>query len=178
MKLTRVFWLFGRCGAGKTTLARKLRDGFVDRSIPVFFLDGDDMRSGLCSDLRFSTDARVENHRRIAEVARLAAEQGLNVVVATMAPQHNQRDVVAKVLGSRLVWIYIHAPLDVCIARDPKGLYQRAKTGKVQDLLDFPFEVPRPNERENYIDTVALNEEGCYRSILELAQAQLNDFTI
>ena len=178
MKLTRVFWLFGRCGAGKTTLARKLRDGFIDRGIPVFFLDGDDMRSGLCSDLRFTTDARVENHRRIAEVAKLAAEQGMNVVVATMAPQHDQRDVVAKVLGRRLVWIYIHAPLDVCIARDPKGLYQRAKTGSVQDLLDFPFEVPRPNERENYIDTVAQNVEGCYNSILELAQAQLSDFAI
>jgi adenylylsulfate kinase len=157
MKLTKVFWLFGRSGAGKTTLARKLRDGLADRDIPAFFLDGDDMRSGLCSDLGFSTEARVENHRRIAEVARLANEQGMNVVVATMAPQHSQRDVVSKVLGQRLVWIYIHAPLDVCIARDPKGLYQRAKTGKVLDLLSFPFEVPRPDE---------------------LAQAQLSDFAI
>ena len=178
MRIFKVFWLFGRCGAGKTTLARKLRDGFIDRGIPVFFLDGDDMRSGLCSDLGFTTDSRVENHRRIAEVAKLAVEQGMNVVVATMAPQHNQRDVVSKVLGKRLIWIYIHAPLDVCMARDPKGLYQRAKTGKVPDLLDFPFEVPRPNERENYIDTVALNVEGCYNAILELAQAQLSDFTI
>ena len=178
MKLTRIFWLYGRCGAGKTTLARKLRDGLADRDIPVFFLDGDDMRSGLCADLGFATEARVENHRRIAEVARLAIEQGMNVVVATMAPQHSQRDAVSKVLGQRLVWIYIHAPLDVCIARDPKGLYQRAKTGKVLDLLSFPFEVPRPDERENYIDTVAQNVEGCYGSILELAQAQLSDFAI
>jgi len=178
MKLTRVFWLFGRCGAGKTTLARKLRDGFVDRGIPVFFLDGDDMRSGLCADLGFTTEARVENHRRIAEVARLALEQGMNVVVATMAPQHSQRDAVSRVLGQRLVWIYIHAPLDVCIARDPKGLYQRAKTGKVQDLLSFPFEVPRPHERENYIDTVAQNVDSCYNSILELAESQLSDFVI
>ena len=178
MKLTRVFWLFGRCGAGKTTLARKLRDGFVDRGIPAFFLDGDDMRSGLCSDLGFTTEARVENHRRIAEVARLAVEQGMNVVVATMAPQHSQRDAVARVLGPHLVWIYIHAPLDVCIARDPKGLYQRAKTGKVQDLLSFPFEVPRPHERENYIDTVAMNVEGCYNTILELAESHLSDFVI
>jgi adenylyl-sulfate kinase len=178
VKLTKVFWLFGRCAAGKTTLARKLHDGFADRGIPVFFLDGDEMRLGLCSDLGFTTEARVENHRRIAEVARLAVEQGMNVVVATMAPQHSQRDVVAGVLGQRLVWIYIHAPLDVCVARDPKGLYQRAKSGKVQDLLSFPFEVPRPQERENYIDTVAQNVEGCYNSILELAQSQLSDFTI
>lgn len=178
MKFTRVFWLFGRCGAGKTTLARKLRDGFVDRGIPVFFLDGDDMRSGLCSDLGFSTEARVENHRRIAEVARLALDQGMNVVVATMAPQHSQRDVAASVLGQRLVWIYIHAPLEVCIARDPKGLYRRAKSGQVQDLLSFPFEVPRPHERENYIDTVAQNVESCYNTILELAESHLSDFVI
>jgi adenylylsulfate kinase len=178
VQLTKVFWLFGRCGAGKTTLARKLCEGFTDRGIPIFFLDGDEMRSGLCSDLGFTTEARLENHRRIAEVARLAAEQGTNVVVATMAPQHSQRDVAARVLGQRLVWIYIHAPLDVCITRDPKGLYERAKTGKVQDLLSFPFEVPRPHETENYIDTVAQNVEGCYNSILQLAKSHLNDFAI
>ena len=178
MKITKVFWLFGRSGAGKTTLARKLRNGFLDRGIPVFFLDGDDMRSGLSSDLGFSTEARLENHRRIAEVAKLALEQGMNVVVATMAPEHRQRDVVSGILGSRLAWIYIHAPMDVCVARDPKGLYQRAKAGNVQNLLSYPFEVPRPEERENYIDTVALNVEGCYNAILELAQAQLSDFAI
>ena len=178
MRLTKVFWLFGRCGAGKTTLARKLREGFADRGMPVFFLDGDEMRSGLCADLGFTTEARVENHRRIAEVARLAVEQGMNAVVATIAPQYSQRDVAAGVLGQRLVWIYIHAPLDVCIARDPKGLYQRAKAGKVQDLLNFPFEVPRPHERENYIDTVAQNVESCYNSILEFARSQLSDFAI
>ncbi len=178
MKITKVFWLFGRSGAGKTTLARKLRSGFADRDIPVFFLDGDDMRSGLSSDLGFSSEARLENHRRIAEVARLALDQGMNVVVATMAPEHIQRDAVSRILGNRLVWIYIHAPMDVCVARDPKGLYQRAKAGNVQNLLSFPFEVPRPEERENYIDTVALNVEGCYNSILELAQAQLSDFAI
>ncbi|HTQ51590.1 MAG TPA: adenylyl-sulfate kinase [Candidatus Acidoferrales bacterium] len=178
MKITKVFWLFGRSGAGKTTLARKLHDGFADRGIPVFFLDGDDMRSGLTSDLGFTTEARLENHRRIAEVAKLALGQGMNVVVATMAPEHSQRDVVSRVLGNSLVWIYIHAPLDICVARDPKGLYQRAKAGTVRDLLSFPFEVPRPHERENYIDTVAQNVEGCYNSILELAQNQLSDFAI
>ena len=178
MKLTKVFWLYGRSAAGKTTLARKLAGGLDDRDIPVFSLDGDEMRSGLCSDLGFSSEARIENHRRIAEVAKLAADQGMNVVIATMAPQHSHRDVVAKILGERLIWIYIHAPLDVCVLRDPKGLYRRAKSGNVHDLLSFPFEVPRPNERENYIDTVAQNEEACYHAILEIAQNQLSDFNI
>lgn len=176
--ITKVFWLFGRSGAGKTTLALRLRNGLIDRNIPVFLIDGDEMRSGLCSDLEFTTEARIENHRRIAEVAKLASSQGMNVVVSTMAPQHSQRDVVQKVLQQHLTWIYIHAPLDVCIRRDPKGLYNRAKAGTVKNLLDFPFEVPRPHERENYIDTVAQNVEGCYDTILELAQAQLSEFVI
>jgi adenylylsulfate kinase len=176
--MTKVFWLFGRSGAGKTTLAKRLYQSFLDRKIPAFYLDGDDMRSGLCSDLVFTAEARLENHRRIAEVAKLAAEQNLNVVVSTMAPQHAHRDAVAKVLGARLVWIYIHAPLDVCIQRDPKGLYHRAQEGKLDKLLNFPFDVPRPHEREFFVDTVAQNVESASQSILELAQDCLNDFAI
>jgi len=176
--MTKVFWLFGRCGAGKTTLGRRLQQALLDRKIPVFYLDGDDMRSGLCSDLDFTPEARVENHRRIAEVARLAAGQNLNVVVSTMAPQHSQRDIVAQVLGEHLVWLYIHAPLDVCIKRDPKGLYQRARDGRLDKLLNFPFDVPRPHEREFFIDTVAQSVDGAAESILEIVQASLSDFII
>jgi adenylylsulfate kinase len=176
--MTKVFWLFGRSGAGKTTLAIHLYRALQDRKIPVFYLDGDEMRSGLCSDLVFTPEARLENHRRTAEVARLAAEQKLNVIVSTMAPQHGHRDVVSKVLGPRLVWVYIHAPLDVCIQRDPKGLYHRAQEGKLDRLLNFPFDVPRPHERENFIDTVAQNVEGASHSMLELAKSYLSDFSI
>ncbi|MDE3067107.1 MAG: adenylyl-sulfate kinase [Verrucomicrobiota bacterium] len=176
--MTKVFWLFGRSGAGKTTLAKRLCRALEDRKVPVFYLDGDEMRSGLCSDLGFTPESRMENHRRVAEVVRLAAQQGLTVVSSTMAPQHCQRDVVAHVLGNRLVWIYVHAPLDVCIQRDPKGLYRRAQAGQLDKLLNFPFEVPRPQERENFIDTVAQNVDGCSRDILELAQACLSDFVI
>ena len=89
---SKVFWLFGRSGAGKTTLARRLHQGFINRNVPVLYLDGDDLRSGICADLGFSSEDRLENHRRIAEIARLAAEQGLSVVVSTMAPEHKDRD--------------------------------------------------------------------------------------
>jgi adenylyl-sulfate kinase len=176
--VTRVFWLFGRSGAGKTTLALRLRDGLADRHIPVVYLDGDEMRSSLCSDLGFKSEARVENHRRIAEIAKLLAGQGLNVVVSTMAPEHQQRDLVTQILGDKLVWFYIHAPLDICMQRDPKGIYKRAMEGKVQNLVNYPFEVPRPAERENYINTIAQNAEDCYQSILEVVKSQLSDFAI
>ena len=176
--ITKVFWLFGRSGAGKTTLALRLRDGFLNRNLPVVYLDGDEMRSTLCSDLGFKSEARLENHRRIAEIARLLAGQDLNVVVATMAPEYQQRDLVSQIVGDQLVWFYIHAPLEVCMARDPKGLYKRALAGKVEQLIHYPFENPRPQESGNLINTATQNVDECYQAIIELVKSKLNDFTI
>lgn len=175
---SKVFWLFGRSGAGKTTLARRLHQGFINRNVPVLYLDGDDLRSGICADLGFSSDARLENHRRIAETARLAAEQGLSVVVSTMAPELKDRDQVKQVLTDRLVWVYIHASLNVCMRRDPKGLYRRAQAGSIQNLIDFPFDPPREEERLHMIDTMVLDIEGGYEALAELAFFQLIDYAI
>jgi adenylyl-sulfate kinase len=176
--LTKVFWLFGRSGAGKTTLASRLRDGLADRKISVVYLDGDEMRSRLCSDLGFKAEARLENHRRIAEIARLLADQGINVVVSTMAPEHQQRDLVSSILGDKLIWFYIHAPLDICMQRDPKGLYKRALAGQVNQLINYPFDVPRSNEQDNYINTVAQSIDECYLEILQIVKDRLNDYDI
>jgi adenylyl-sulfate kinase len=163
---SKVFWLFGRSGAGKTTLALRLRAELTGRGVPVAYLDGDEMRASLCSDLGFDSGARLENHRRIAEIARLLATQGLTVVVSTMAPEYSQRDLVAKILGEKLTWFYVHAPLEVCMRRDPKGIYRRAREGKLRDLIDFPFETPRPGESASRIDTGELDVEECHRQIL------------
>jgi len=175
---SKVFWLFGRSGAGKTTLARRLHQGFINRNIPVLYLDGDDLRSGICADLGYSSEARLENHRRIAEIARLAAEQGLSVVVSTMAPEHKDRDRVKQSLTDRLVWVYIHASLNVCMHRDPKGLYRRAQRGSIQNLIDYPFDPPRPEEQRHTIDTMALDVEGGAEALVKLAFDQLIDYSI
>ena len=177
-QVVKVFWLFGRSAAGKTTLARRLHQKLQDRNIPVFYLDGDEMRSGLNSDLGYTDGARLENHRRIAEIARLASAQGFNLVVSTMATQENHRDAVQKILGTKLVWLYIHAPLEECIRRDPKGLYRKAKTGQVKQLLDYPFDMPRPHEQENYIDTLAMNIDDCSQHIHSVVNRHLSDFVI
>jgi adenylyl-sulfate kinase len=176
--LTKVFWLFGRSGAGKTTLALRLRDGLWNRGIPVVCLDGDEMRSTLCSDLGFRLEARLENHRRIAHIARLLADQDFNVVVSTMAPEYPQRDLVTRVLGDKLVWLFIDAPLEVCVSRDPKGIYKRAQAGELMQLIDYPFDAPRPHEHENHINTMMQNVDECCHAILTVAMSQLNDFTI
>jgi adenylylsulfate kinase len=171
--MVKVFWLFGRSAAGKSTLAQRLHQDLVNRGVPTFYLDGDEMRANLCADLGYTAEARLENHRRIAAVAELAAAQGFNVVASTIAPEYAHRDVVQNMLGAKLVWFHIHAPLEVCIQRDPKGLYRRAKAGRLKQLLDFPFDVPRPQEQQNYIDTVAQNIDDCHQSILKVVLSHL-----
>lgn len=136
------------------------------------------MRSGLNADLGFTDEARLENHRRIAEIALLAAAQGFNPVVSTMATQQSHRDVVQRILGVRLVWLYVHAPLEECIRRDPKGLYHKARAGQVKQLLDYPFDMPRPHEQENYVDTLAGSVDECCQSIFGVANRHLGNFVV
>jgi len=176
--VTKVFWLFGRSGAGKTTLARHLREALLTRGIPVINLDGDEMRATLCADLGFGPEARLENHRRIAETARLMTGQGFNTVVSTMAPEYQQRDLVARILGEKLVWLFIDAPLSVCMARDPKGIYRRAQAGQLGLLIDYPFHDPRPDELKNRVSTVMQTVEESNQVILQIAKSHLNDFSI
>jgi adenylyl-sulfate kinase len=164
----KVFWLFGRSGAGKSTLARRIQQAFEVKNLPVLCLDGDDFRSGLCSDLGFTSKDRLENHRRIAEMARMTADQGFNVVVSTMAPEQPQRDLIKQILGDRLVLVYIHASLEVCIQRDPKGLYHRAQSGTIQNLLNFPFDPPLAEDCHYRINTEIQDVETCQQILLEL----------
>jgi bifunctional enzyme CysN/CysC len=86
--------------------------------------------------------------------------------------------LVSLTLGSRLVWYYIHAPLAICIERDPKGIYKRAKAGQIKLLIDYPFEAPRPQECGHYIDTSVQSADDCFQVILETTQAQLADYVI
>jgi adenylylsulfate kinase-like enzyme len=149
----RTYWFFGRSGAGKTTLAARLVDRLRTGSPPVFHLDGDTFRDGLSRDLGFSARDRAENHRRLAEVARLLTGQGFEVVVSSMAPLRIHRDVVRSVLGNEVTWVHVDASLETCVRRDAKRLYQRASAGRLPELLDFPFEGPESDETVCSVDT-------------------------
>lgn len=138
----RVFWFMGRSAAGKTTLASRLVAEFRSGGRKVVQLDGDQWRAGLSRDLGFSAEARTENHRRLAEVAKLISDQGILVVVASMAPMELHRSLAEKILEERVRWIFVDASLETCIRRDPKRLYQQAQAGRVTQLLEFPYEPP------------------------------------
>jgi adenylyl-sulfate kinase len=166
-----VFWLFGRSAAGKTTLAERLVKTLRTRKKTVVHLDGDILRSSVCSDLGFNAAARLENHRRIAQFSRILSDQGIMVIASTMAPEHSQRDLVKSILGERLVWLFIHASPEVCAARDPKGIYQKAREGTVSNFTDYPYDLPRAEECRHLVDTTTGSIEQCSGQLLQIVAA-------
>lgn len=159
-------------------MANRLEAGLRARQMHAFLLDGDELRSGLCSDLGFGADARDENHRRAAEMAKLIAKRDIVVIAATMAPQHAQRDIINDTLGDANRWVFVDASYEVCAERDPKGLYRKAAEGEIKRFKDFPFDSPRTSEVDLHLSTVESSEDDCYRQLLEFALAELSDHAI
>ena len=144
-----VVWFTGFSGSGKSTLAGAVERVLFDRGYRVIVLDGDVIRTGLNADLGFSMNDRVENIRRIGEVAALFAEAGFIAVTAFISPyaadrSRARRRVMESNLDTPFVEVFIDAPLDVCEARDPKGLYKRARAGQIAQFtgVSDPYEPP------------------------------------
>ena len=164
-----VVWLTGIPGAGKTTLARALRDRLREQGCAAFVLDGDELRGGVCSDLGFSPAARHENVRRAGEIASLLFEQGSIVVCALVSPYHEDRARVrARLPEGRFLEVFVKADVETCRARDPKGLYARESGGQVQQLtgVSAPYEEPRSAELT--IDTTAMSVDVAVSRLVEL----------
>lgn len=142
-------WLTGLSGAGKSTLAAELEARLIDAGRACYVLDGDNVRQGLNRDLGFSPADRRENIRRVAEVARLMNDAGLIVITAFISPYREDRRMARDIIGSeRFLEVYLSTPLAVCEARDPKGLYRRAREGGVSEFtgINAPYEVPEAPE--------------------------------
>ncbi len=162
-----VLWFTGLSGAGKSTVANALETALFRRGHHSYLLDGDNVRHGLNRDLGFSDDDRVENIRRIGEVARLMADAGLVVLSAFISPFRADRAMVRELMeDGEFIEIHVDAPLEVCESRDPKGLYAKARAGVIRNFtgIDSPYEAPE--DPEISVDTSELSVDECVEELL------------
>ena len=156
-----VLWFTGLSGSGKSTLAHALEEKLYQKGCRTFVLDGDNVRHGLNSNLDFSEPGRTENIRRISEVSKLMLESGLIVMTAFISPFNKDRNEARKLISNDdFIEIYCKASLETCEARDVKGLYKRARAGKIKNYtgVDSPYEVPENPELTLDTDNETLNE--------------------
>lgn len=159
-----ILWFTGLSGSGKSTLANAVENLLYEKKLHTFLLDGDNVRHGLNKDLGFSDEERVENIRRIGEVAKLFVDSGTIVLTAFISPFIKEREMVREMVGeSEFIEIYVDTPIEICEGRDPKGLYKKARNGEIKDFtgIDSPYEAPKNPEMH-------LKTEN--REILELAK--------
>lgn len=140
-----VIWITGLSGSGKSTLACTLSRQLHDREKLTYILDGDNVRHGLNKDLGFKAEDRAENIRRIGEVAKLFADAGLICIASLISPYRQDRDACRALLPEKnFIEVFMNMPLEVCEARDAKGLYKLARAGKIKGFtgIDDPYEPP------------------------------------
>ncbi len=148
-----VIWLTGLSGSGKSTLAMALERRLFDTGSTVFVLDGDNVRGGLNRDLDFSPVDRAENIRRVAEVAALLAESGAIAITAFISPMASDRAIARQAAGAGFHLIHILADLATCEARDPKGLYKRARSGEIESFTGISAPYEGPTDADLVVDT-------------------------
>lgn len=158
-----VLWFTGLSASGKSTLSHRVEKRLHDKGLSTYVFDGDNVRHGLCGDLGFSEKDRTENIRRIGEMVRLFVDAGIIALTAFISPFRADRDRVKAMVGEdRFVEIFVDCPLDVCIQRDPKGIYAKAVKGEIKDFtgISSPYEPPlNPDivirsDRESFDDAV------------------------
>ncbi len=142
-------WFTGLSGSGKSTLALTLEERLFERGCQTYVLDGDNVRHGLNRDLGFSPEDRTENIRRIGEVAKLFVDAGSLVLTAFISPYREDRDANRAILSDgQFIEVFVQAPLEVCEERDPKGLYEKARSGEIPNFtgISAPYEEPESPE--------------------------------
>lgn len=142
---SKVIWLTGLSGSGKTTIAKILERELHSRGYFTQLLDGDNIRSGINKNLGFSEEDRVENIRRIAEISKLFLNCGVITINCFVSPTKAIRKMAKEIIGENdFLEVFVDTPLEICEQRDPKGLYQKARAGKIADFtgITSPFEAP------------------------------------
>jgi adenylylsulfate kinase len=161
-------WFTGLSGSGKSTLASALESYFHKQGFKTYILDGDNIRSGLNNDLDFSEESRKENIRRISEVAKLFVDAGTIVLTAFISPFKADRSKAKDLIGEEFFHeVYVDCPLEVAEGRDVKGLYKKAREGKIKDFtgISSPFEIPeKPN---SIVNTAKQSLEDCLNTLIK-----------
>ncbi len=161
-----VLWFTGLSGSGKSTLANAVELALHNRGCHTYILDGDNVRHGLNKNLTFSDEDRMENIRRIGEVARLFSDAGILTLTAFISPFRSDRAVVRELLGDRFVEVHVKASVEVCESRDPKGLYQKARAGEIKDFTGISSPYEAPESPEISVDTGELSIEDSVAQVI------------
>lgn len=168
-----LLWFTGFSGSGKSTLAHAVEEQLHQMGRQTFVLDGDNVRHGLCADLGFSEQDRVENIRRVGEVAKLFLEAGLITFTAFISPFRVDRERARSLFPhGDFLEIYCRCPLQVCEERDVKGLYQRARAGQVKNFTGISSPYEEPSAPELIVDTDQLSLEESVNAVLNLLCAR------
>ncbi|GFM83327.1 adenylyl-sulfate kinase [Pseudomonas cichorii] len=163
----QVIWFTGLSGSGKSTIANALEQALHAEGKRTYVLDGDNIRQGLSKDLGFSDADRVENIRRVAEVARLMMDAGVIVITAFISPFRREREVARHVIGeSDFTEIYMSTPIQVCEERDPKGLYKKARRGLIPNMTGIDSVYEAPESAAVILDTSELSVPEAVSRIL------------
>jgi bifunctional enzyme CysN/CysC len=166
-----VLWFTGLSGAGKSTIANLVEQKLYARGLHTYLLDGDNVRHGLNRDLGFTDEDRVENIRRVAEVAKLMIDAGLIVLVSFISPFRSERRMArALVEDGEFIEIFVDAPLTIAEERDPKGLYRKARRGELKNFtgIDSPYETPE--HAEIRVDTTTTTPESAAEQIIDILE--------
>jgi adenylylsulfate kinase len=167
-------WLTGLSAAGKSTLAFALERKLINKGHACYVLDGDNVRHGLNRNLGFSHEDRTENIRRIAEVARLMNEAGLIVITAFISPFRDDRLIAREIIGSdRFREVYVNTDLAICESRDPKGLYSKARSGKVAEFTGISSPYEPPNLPDLIINTAHLTLDESVMQLITLTEKKI-----
>lgn len=156
-----IIWFTGLSGSGKSSLADALERQLFSMGYSTYLLDGDNVRHGLCSDLGFNDRDRVENIRRVGEVAKLLIDAGQIVIASFISPFRRERQMVRQMVArEEFIEVYVSTPIAVCERRDPKGLYQKARSGKIDNFtgISSPYEPPVKAEVQLDMSVVALDQ--------------------
>lgn len=158
---SKVIWMTGLSGAGKTTIAQNLEIYLYEKGFLTQILDGDNIRSGINNNLSFSDADRFENIRRIAEVSKLLLHSGVITINSFISPTMEIRSMAKQIVGNEnFIEVYVNAPLEICEQRDTKGLYQKARRGEIKDFtgINSPFEPPAHPDIEVHTDKQSIEE--------------------